>query len=345
MSIQHNPSILEAAHRFQKLFETSQDGILLLDLETAKIEEANPFIIDLLGFSREELIGKELWEIGAIVDKEAALAAFKVLKGHGCIRYNNLPLVSKSGKIVEVEFISNVYDLDHHPVIQCLIRDIAKQKEAQRILTEYKDVVSVSFEEMAHAFSILIEKRDSYTASHQIRVAKLAVAIAEKLNLDSFVVDGIRFAAEIHDIGKMGVPMEILSKPGNLNNFEVAMLRNHAQTGYDVIKYMKFPWPVAQIILQHHERLDGSGYPNQIVDGDIIYEARILAVADTVEAMSSRRPYRATPGLEAALKTIKAGSDILFDADVVNACLKVFEDGFQFDTGLPPNKSHDTEHL
>jgi len=122
------------------------------------------------------------------------------------------------------------------------------------------------------------------------------------------------------------------------------MLRNHAQAGFDVVKNMKFPWPVAQTILQHHERLDGSGYPNQLSDGDILYEARLLAVADTVEAMTSRRPYRATPGLEVALETIKLGSGVLFDAEIVNACLKVFKDGFQFDGRLPP-KSHEAEHL
>jgi len=142
----------------------------------------------------------------------------------------------------------------------------------------------------------------------------------------------------------MGVPIEILSKPGKLDSFEIAILRNHAKAGFDVVKNMKFPWPIAQTILQHHERLDGSGYPNKNSDGEIIYDARILAVADTVEAMSSRRPYRATPGVEAALETIKAGSGTLFDEDIVHACLKVFESGFQFDGDLPP-QSHKNEHL
>jgi len=217
MNTNKNTSLIEAAHHYQRLFEASQDGILVLNFETGKIEDANPFIVNLLGFTRAELIGKQLWEIGAIVDKEAALASFKVLKAHGYVRYRDLPLQNKMGEEVNVEFISNVYDLDHHPIIQCLIRDIAKQKEAERVLAEYKEAVSVSFEEMANAFSALIEKRDSYTAGHQVRVAKLAVAIGEELNLDPHMIDGIRFAAKIHDIGKMAVPTEILTKPDTLN--------------------------------------------------------------------------------------------------------------------------------
>lgn len=333
-----------AAVRYQNLFDASQDGILILSFDTGAIENANPFISTLLGFSKEELLGKKLWEIGTVLDRDAALAAFKVLKGHGYIRYNNLPLISKTGKVIEVEFIANVYDLDHHPIIQCLIRDIEKQKNAERVLAEYQDLVAVSFEEMANTFSALVEKRDSFTAGHQIRVAKLALAIGVALKCEPHMLDGISFAAKIHDIGKMSVPIEILTKPNALNDFEVAVLRNHAQVGFDVVKNMKFPWPIAEAILQYHERLNGSGYPNQIKNGEIIFEARVLAVADTVEAMSSHRPYRSTPGLDAALDTIKAGSGTLFDPLVVNACIQVFKDGFKFNGLLVP-KSYGSSHL
>ena len=344
MNAQVNHRLIESANHFRKLFESAQEGILILSYETGKIEEVNPFIANLLGFTKEELVGKQLWEIGAVIDKEAAQAAFKVLKGHGYVRYNNLPLLNKAGQVINVEFVSNVYDFDHHSIIQCLIRDEGRQRKAEKALAEYKEAVSLSFEEMAGAFSSLIEMRDSYTAGHQVRVAKLAVAIAKELQLEPHEIDGIHFAAKIHDIGKMAVPAEILTKSDVLDSFEIAMLRNHAQAGFDIVKNIKFPWPVAQIILQHHERLDGSGYPNQVKDGAIIYGARVLAVADTVEAMTNRRPYRATPGLEAALGTIKAGSGTLFDVEIVNACIKVFDDGFELDRKIPP-KSHETEHL
>ena len=332
----------ESAQRYLKLFEASQDGILVLDFESGLIEDANPFLTDLLGFTREELIGKELWEIGMLKDKGAALAAFKVLKGHGFIRYNNLPLISKNGYEIPMEFTGKVYDLDHHNIIQCLVRPVGnKGYEPKFNVFEPRD-----YDDMANAFSALIEKRDSFTAGHQVRVARLAVAIAQELKLDPHMVEGIRFAAKIHDIGKIAVPIEILTKPGTLNSYEMAMLRHHAQAGFDVVKNMRFPWPIAATILQHHERLNGSGYPNQIKDGEIIFEARLLAVADTVEAMTGRRPYRVTPGLETALALIKQESDTLFDGTIVNACLKVFKDGFLFDgvTELGSD-SHESDHL
>lgn len=344
MSVLKKNSLLEVSHHFEKLFDTLQDGILILNFATGKIEDANPYFLEFLGFTKQELVGKELWEIGPVLDKEAALAAFKILKGRGFIRYNNLPLLNKKGEVLEVEFISNVYDLDHHPIIQCIVRNNSKQKVAEKALADYKDAVSVSFEEMAGVFSSMIEKRDSYTSAHQLRVAQLVVAIAEQLKFDAHFIEGIRFSASIHDIGKIAIPSEILTKPDALNSFEIAMLRNHAQAGYDVVKNMKFPWPVAQTIYQHHERLDGSGYPNQLKGGDIIFEARILAVADTVEAMSSRRPYRTNPGLAAALETIVAGRGTLFQPEVVDACLEVFEHGFQFGYDPLP-QTHESQHL
>ena len=346
MKQKEQPRIIELDHHFEKLFRASQDGILILNFETGKIEDANPFIVKLLGYSRTELIGKELWEIGAITDKEAAQSAYKVLKGHGHVRYNDLPLQTKSGMLINVEFLSNAYDLDHHFIIQCLIRDISERADDNRLLAEYKNAASVGFEEMANAFSSLIEQRDSYTSGHQKNVAALSVAIAKEMNLHPHTSDGLKFSARIHDIGKMAIPAEILTKPDTLNPFEIAMLRNHAQAGYDVVKNIKFPWPVAQTILQHHERLNGTGYPNNLKGGDIILEARILAVADTIEAMTGRRPYRLTPGLAAALETIQAGRATLFDPEVVAACLKVFESGFSFNGLIGANaKSHETQHL
>ena len=338
----NNNSLHESAQRYLRLFEASQDGILILDYDSGLIEDANPFIVNLLGFSRQELIGKELWEIGMIKDKGAALAAYKVLKSHGFIRYNNLPLQAKDGHDVDVDFTAKVYDLDHHNIIQCLLRhSVNKMPEPN-----FYGISRIDYDEMANAFSSLIEKRDSYTAGHQVRVARLAVAIAQELKLESHMVDGVRFAAKIHDIGKIAVPTEILTKPGTLNSFEMAMLRHHAQAGFDVVKNMTFPWPVALTILQHHERLDGTGYPNQIKDGEIFFEARILAVADIVEAMTGRRPYRETPGLDTALALIKQGSGTLFDSGIVNACLKVFKNGFSFDMGAGSGPdTHEEDHL
>jgi putative nucleotidyltransferase with HDIG domain len=178
--------------------------------------------------------------------------------------------------------------------------------------------------EMVTALATIIDARDPYTAGHQSRVADLAVAIANEMDFPQHSIEGVEIAAMIHDIGKVSIPAEVLTKPGVLNSFELAMLRSHVQAGFNIVKHIHFPWPIAQIILQHHERLDGSGYPNGLSGDNILEEARIIAVADTVEAMSSNRPYRASLGIDAALQVIEDGSGVLFDEKVVKACLKLF---------------------
>jgi HD-GYP domain-containing protein (c-di-GMP phosphodiesterase class II) len=177
------------------------------------------------------------------------------------------------------------------------------------------------------ALAATVERRDAYTAGHQLRVAALAHAIGSELRLSAERIHGLHLAASIHDIGKIGVPAEILAKPVRLAAVEMSIVRTHAQTGYDILKGVDFPWPIADIIGQHHERLDGSGYPQGLKDGEILLEARILAVADVVEAMSSHRPYRAALGIEAALKEIERGRGSLYDPEVADACVRLFRDG------------------
>jgi len=174
-----------------------------------------------------------------------------------------------------------------------------------------------------HAVSLVIETRDPYTAGHQRRVAELASAIARKMGLAEWEVTGVHAAALLHDVGKIAVPSEILSKPGKVNQYEFSIIRNHCQIGYEIIREIDFPWPVATAILQHHERWNGSGYPAGLAGTDIILEARILGVADVVEAMSSHRPYRPSLGLESALEEIAGGSGILYDAAAAEACLEL----------------------
>jgi putative nucleotidyltransferase with HDIG domain len=210
-------------------------------------------------------------------------------------------------------------------VIQCNIRDVSDRKKNEALMLAYQTLTNVSMREMIRTLSKLIEFKDPYTADHQSRVADLAVAIANEIELPLHTVEGIRMSAMVHDIGKIGIPAEILTKPTPLTNYELAMVQSHAEAGYEIVKHIHFPWPLAMTVHQHHERLDGSGYPKGLSGDDIIEEARILAVADTVEAMSSNRPYRIAPGLETALKTIKDGSGTLFDPKVVKACLTLFE--------------------
>jgi putative nucleotidyltransferase with HDIG domain len=170
----------------------------------------------------------------------------------------------------------------------------------------------------------MVEMRDPYTSGHQQRVADLARAIAIEMGLEEEKVNGLHFAALIHDLGKIRVPAEILSKPGRLTESEFSLIQTHSQIGYDVLKDIQFPWPVAQIVLQHHERLDGSGYPQGLKGDAIIPEARILIVADVVEAMASHRPYRPGLGLTAAMDEIKKNRGKFYDPDVVDACVRLF---------------------
>jgi putative nucleotidyltransferase with HDIG domain len=182
------------------------------------------------------------------------------------------------------------------------------------------------------AISVVVESRDPYTAGHQRRVAELARAIATEMGFPEYQVKGMHIMGLLHDVGKISVPAEILSKPGKISQYEFNIIKNHSQTGFEILEKVNFPWPVAKAILQHHERLNGSGYPHQLSNGDIIIEARILGVADVVEAMSSHRPYRPALGLDAALKEIQQNSGILYDPLVVNACLRLLQDRrFTFD--------------
>jgi len=213
---------------------------------------------------------------------------------------------------------------------------VALHTREERIKAEKE--AKTSLEKLMQAFGAIIqvlestvEIRDPYTAGHQRRVADLARSIAEDMGFSSDRIDGIGIAGIIHDIGKIYVPAEILSKPSKLSSIEFNLIKAHPQMGYDILKAIEFPWPVAKIVLQHHERLNGSGYPNRLTDGNILIEARILGVADVVEAMASHRPYRAALGIDKALKEVTRNRGTLYDPIVVDSCLRLFaQGGFQF---------------
>jgi putative nucleotidyltransferase with HDIG domain len=176
------------------------------------------------------------------------------------------------------------------------------------------------------AIAAIVEMRDPYTAGHQTRVADLAAAIARQMGLPDEQVHAIHLAGAVHDLGKIQIPSEILSKPGKISDIEFSLIKTHAQAGYDILKGIRFPWPIAQMVYQHHERHDGSGYPQGLKGEDILLEARILAVADVVEAMYAHRPYRPGLGLDAALAEITTLRGITFDPKVVDACVTVFRE-------------------
>lgn len=180
--------------------------------------------------------------------------------------------------------------------------------------------------------ALTFEKKDPYTSGHQRRVAHLASSIAMKLHLSDDVICGLRMACFIHDIGKINIPSEILSKPGKLTEAEFGLIRTHPQIGYDILKTVEFPWPIAEIIYQHHERINGSGYPRGLHGGNLLHEAKILGVADVVEAMSSDRPYRPALGLQKGIEELRKNREVLYDPTVVDACLDLLEsDRFRID--------------
>ena len=212
--------------------------------------------------------------------------------------------------------------------IRQLEKEIARlrrsEKAARQELQHSFDRMRKTMGGIIQAMSLTIEQRDPYTAGHQRRVAKLSRAIAGQMGFAWEQIQGIRMAAAIHDLGKIHVPAEILTNPRELTENEMGIIKTHPRVGYDILKGIEFSWPIAQTVYQHHERMDGSGYPQGLSGDDILMEARILAVADVVEAMSAPRPYRMPPGIDAALEEISQNKDTLYDAGVVEACLTCF---------------------
>lgn len=316
--------------RYRRLFETALDGILLLNGDTGQIEDVNPFLMRMLSYSHEEFLGKKLWEIGPFKNVILCREMFAELQRTGYVRYDDLPLKTKGGVTIQVEFVSNSYDVEGIKVIQCNIRDISERKAAEGVTLRYHEQLKLALLNTVEVATIISEMRDPYTAGHERRVAMIAKAIGAEFGFDETRQEGLRIAGYLHDIGKVAIPSEILSKPGKLSPIEFQLIQGHAQASYGVLSKMEWPWPVAEVALQHHERMDGGGYPQGLKGEDILLEARIMAVADVVEAMASHRPYRPALGIEKALAEIELGRGKRYDTNVVDTCLSLFrEKAFQ----------------
>lgn len=234
-------------------------------------------------------------------------------------------------RVVHVQAEATFDDLGKPVRMAGTVQDITERVKIEAALRESSGQLKRAIEETIQAVAKLVEMRDPYTAGHQRRVAELACLIAKEMGLSKERIEGLRFAALIHDVGKIHVPAGILNKPGGLYEAELSLIKMHPLVGYDVLKSINFQWPVAQIVLQHHERLDGSGYPQGLSADDILLEAQILGVADTVEAMASHRPYRPAKGIDQALEQLTKDKGVLFNPDVVDACLRLFTSrGFRF---------------
>lgn len=251
-----------------------------------------------------------------------------------------LPLKNATGMLGALTLYASEPDaFDEHEVIllQELADDLAfgietlrTRADRDRIMAEERQQaqrVRDILEESIQAIVNTVEMRDPYTAGREKRVSELTTAIAKELGLADDRIHGLRLAASVHDLGKIRVPAEILAKPGELTNIEFQLIQGHPEAGRDIVKDIRFPWPIADLVWQHHERLDGSGYPRGLKGDEILLEARILAVADVVEAMTSHRPYRPALGIDAALREIERGKGISLDVVAVDTCLKLFREG------------------
>jgi PAS domain S-box-containing protein/putative nucleotidyltransferase with HDIG domain len=296
--------------------------------------EFSPGAEHLFGYHRKEVIGQPASLLLLSEDMIDPRNVPEMSKDGEVGFTRELTLARKSGEEIQALFTSYpIFDAkgDMTAVLVVAI-DISDRIKAAKEIQKSLDRWRKALEGIIHAMALTLEMRDPYTAGHQQRVASLVTAIGRKMGFSDEQIQGVRLAAMIHDIGKISVPAEILSKPGVITEIEFHLIKTHAKVGYDILKGIEFPWPIAQMVFQHHERIDGQGYPQGLSDKEILLEAKILGVADVVEAMASHRPYRPSLGIKRALDEISSNRGVLYDPQVVDACLSIFEeDGFKFD--------------
>ena len=319
----------ESELKFRALFETADEAILLFAGE--QWVDCNAAAARVFGCTREQIIGANPARFSPPTQPDGQSSGELSVKRIG-LAYANEPQAFEwvhcrpDGTLFDAEVHLNRVDLGGKPFIQAIVRDISEHKRIGQREHELASRIERALFGTIGTVSKMMDLRDPYTSGHERRVGEVSVAIAAEMGLDETVQRGLRVAGSLHDVGKITVPAEILSKPGKLSVLEYGMIKEHAGQGYEILKDIDFPWPVAEVARQHHECIDGSGYPRGLKGDEIILEARILAVADVVEAMSSHRPYRAGAGIDKALAEVEQGRGTLYDANVVDACLRLFRD-------------------
>jgi len=321
-------SLRQSEEYFRSLIEKGSDVISVMDKDSI-VHYISPSVERILGYKPEELIGTsgfalvhpdDLKRMSARQDFLAVLGAPGSVSPTVELRDRH-----KDGSWLSLEVVArSIVDANGELAIVTNAHDITERKKAEESLRQSMIQLRTTLKASINALASAIEMRDPYTTGHQERVTKLASAIAREMGLSEDQIECIQIAGIIHDIGKIYVPAEILSKPGKLNEFEFMIVKTHSQVGYKILSKIEFPWPIADIVHQHHERVNGSGYPQRLTGKDILLEAKILGVADVVEAMSSHRPYRPALGIPVALEEIFRNKGVLYDPEVADACLKLF---------------------
>jgi PAS domain S-box-containing protein len=323
----------EEKYRF--LVEHSLQGMAVAQGTPPRLVFANRALGQMVGYTVEELVSLSAEQVTDLIHPQDRGFFFQRyqdrLQGKLAPPGYQFRAIRKDGSVCWLELHAGGIDYAGQPAVQAVFVDVSDRKQAEDDLRDSYERVRATLVGTVHALTAAVEKRDPYTAGHQRRVAELAVAIAGQMRLPEDQIDAIHIAGLIHDIGKIYIPAEILSKPSQLDETEWMMMQTHPQAGYDVLSAVDFPWPVAETVLQHHERIDGSGYPRGLSGKDIIMEARIMSVADVVEAMASYRPYRPAFSMEKALDEILQNRGILYDGEAVDAMREVLtDDGYEF---------------
>jgi len=318
----------ESEEKFKSISACAQDAILMID-NRGRVSYWNHAAERIFGYTAEEALGREIHEWLAPESFRAVsfehVNRFKETgRGSALGRIIELEAVRKDGARIPIELSLSAVKLQREWHAIGIVRDITERRKDKKQLEESLRRVQKSMDAIIQAVSLTIDMRDPYTSDHQRRVAQLAPAIAVDMNFSPDQIESIRVASLIHDLGKFAVPSEILSKPGRLDEAELQLIREHPKTGFDILSKIDLPGTIAQIVYQHHERMNGTGYPRGLAGPDILPEARVLAVAEAVEAMTSHRPYRPALGIEQALQEITQAKGVLFDPEVVEACLRVF---------------------
>jgi PAS domain S-box-containing protein/putative nucleotidyltransferase with HDIG domain len=318
-------ALQDSEEKYRTLVENAAEAILVA--QDGRLKFVNRKAIEITGYSESELLSSLFLDFIHPEDRaEVAERYARRLKGDLSVPIYAFRLIDKAGAIVWMEIHAVLVIWEGKPATLNFLGDITERVKAEAKAQKTLNGLRKALNGIVQVLFAISEIRDPYTAGHQRRVADLARAIAQEMGLDPDRVEGIRVAGVIHDIGKMSIPAELLSKPAVLSKIEYALIQGHVQIGYDIINDIEFAWPIAKMILQHHERMDGSGYPQRLKGDGILLESRILAVSDVLEAMASDRPYRPGRGIEAALNEIEAHKGALYDAAVVEACLRIFRE-------------------
>jgi len=299
------------------ILNTTNESIIYYDTEQ-RVIWANRAVVERIGLEERDIEGKKCFDIWGYGDKCDNCVLARAIS-------SSKPQEQEiTHGLEEIWFVRAYPVFDSNGAVSGVVeisQNITERKQSSKRL-------EAAFNALVRAASDIVSAKDPYTAGHQRNVSDLAVAIGKTMGLDEETCDCLRVSGLLHDIGKISIPTEILTRPGKLTAIEFSLIKEHSKNGYNILKEIDLPWPVADIVLQHHERLDGSGYPEGL-KGDVIrLESKIIAVADVVEAMASHRPYREALGLEAAIDEIVKESGRLYDPTVVEACVKVLEDGY-----------------